>query len=913
MANRATVTIRITANAAAAQAALAAVAQSVNNVGKVTVSAGAGTSKLSGGLATVAKGLLGVATAYAAVRAGIAVMTSLISLNTKFEQTMQQVRATVEQTAGFSVSSFKQMEKEARRLGATTIFTATEAAQGLLLLSQAGFSAEEASASLEPTLRLAQAGALDLAEAARISSTTLRAFGAPVEDMGKFVDVFARTAASSATDVTELGWAMKYAAPLSAGLGRSLEETAAGIAVLSNRGYRGSTAGTGLRMFLVGLTDENSKAVKRLKSLGISFDDINPKEKSLMEITQRLAESTFDVSDAYAAFGARGGPAAAFLVQYNNELAEYHKNSLTATGSSGQMAATMDNSLAGSFKRVMSALEELGLQMGDGGLRSAIREISEEFGSFLVNLGDTGKAQVMGARLGEFFQSLATMARVATDALSHLWDFLSPVLTGGTSLSESGLTSGVVAKVNLDVTSNAADTILDIQTKLKSLQTDKGMSKITGTIDKELGILMKKMKNAGDNFSGPELDDYTNNLQVVIDRYKAIKHWTDVLSSEEVKVAITVARGGGDLSGTIKDWEAQLQSLKDKLKTPAIRDDEESRKAIAQQISDRTKLINLFEAQKDAILKTGKAMEFVDDEASDQVDRDLEAAEERVKRANDALNNARNEAREKYASSFPEDKQIGVRLRMLGLDGTDDLSVEIAKLEEKAKIEFISEEEVLRLDALLSAFGKIYDIREKLNEQSRKEAEEKAKATDETDAEIAILEAKLAGNEALAESLKQQYDLAKKIKELEDEGVDNAEEKARKIIEGEAELSRREKDKKDDKTDIRSESTPFDNMVTSSSQEIGGGGGFAFNPIQSAVERTATTNEQIRDNTAAMVAAMGVGNTPLLGSGQGIGPKIGGSDASGNQMVVLLTGIRDLLSDIRRSLSNRGPIRVSTI
>ena len=115
----------------------------------------------------------------------------------------------------------------AESLGRTTKFTATEAAEGMSFLAMAGFEAEEVISAMPGVLDLAAAGNLNLARSADIVSNVMTGFGATADETQRFVDVLTKTFISSNTNLTQLGYGMKYVAPIANDLGIAVEDTAA--------------------------------------------------------------------------------------------------------------------------------------------------------------------------------------------------------------------------------------------------------------------------------------------------------------------------------------------------------------------------------------------------------------------------------------------------------------------------------------------------------------------------------------------------------------------------------------------------------------------------------------------------------------------------------------------------------------
>jgi TP901 family phage tail tape measure protein len=308
------------------------------------------------------KGFLVAGTAAIAIRK----LTTEIG---EFEKAISQVKAVTQATQG----QMKEIIKTARDLGGITEFSAREAAEGMAFLGRAGFKTEEVIAAIPATLDLATAGMLDMASAADIASNVMSSFGIAAEETTRVTDVLAITAASANTDILQMGEAMAQVGAFSAGLGVSVEDTAAAIGILSNAGIQASAAGSALKAIFAGLLGTSEKTSEILERLGISLSDIDPRTKSIVDIVDTLTRSGLGASEALQLFGRRGVTAILALQKNAGVLRELTMITNNATGASARMADVMRQNLATDVKLLTSALSELILTMGDAGLGSALR------------------------------------------------------------------------------------------------------------------------------------------------------------------------------------------------------------------------------------------------------------------------------------------------------------------------------------------------------------------------------------------------------------------------------------------------------------------------------------------------------------------------------------------------------------
>jgi TP901 family phage tail tape measure protein len=322
-------------------------------------------------------------------------VSAVVRVLASYEQSMSTVKAITRATE----SEFASLRAETQRLGATTRFSASQAADGAAFLARAGFSTEQVLGSLNQTLLLAQAGNLGLASAADIASNVLQGFRLPVSDAGRVVDVLAFAANNANTDVQQLGDAMKFVAPVAAGLGVSVEETAAAIGVLSDAGLQASMAGTGLRRVMSELESPATKTRKILEALGVSQDEYWVSSVGLSAALQALKDAGVTTGQALELFGDRGGPAFEVLSAGLGDV-----NSLTvamrdAGGTAAEMAAVMDDNLMGSLLAVKSAAEALVIALGDAGVTDALRSALDALAAVLRFLADNAEAVTFAVQL----------------------------------------------------------------------------------------------------------------------------------------------------------------------------------------------------------------------------------------------------------------------------------------------------------------------------------------------------------------------------------------------------------------------------------------------------------------------------------------------------------------------------------
>lgn len=322
---------------------------------------GGSADKAAGSMTGMERSVVRAAASLAAMVVSVQALSRGVGTLAAYGQEMSTVRAITQATA----SEFSALSDEAQRLGATTRFSASEAAQGMAFLARAGFSAQEALAATEGTLTLAQAGALGLGQAADIASNVLTGFRLEVAETGRVVDVLAFTANNANTTVGQLGEAMSMVAPVAAGLGVSVEETAAAVAALSDAGIQSTRAGTGLRRVLATLESPTAQAAAIIEDLGLKTDDVRVSSVGLTAAMSALARAGIDTGTALELFGDRGGPAFEVLSSSIPRVQEMNTALQGATGTAERIATVMDDNLNGALLAIRSASEAVTLRFGE--------------------------------------------------------------------------------------------------------------------------------------------------------------------------------------------------------------------------------------------------------------------------------------------------------------------------------------------------------------------------------------------------------------------------------------------------------------------------------------------------------------------------------------------------------------------
>ncbi len=325
------------------------------------------------------------------VAASVAAATPLAISGTVFagfEQRMARVRA----LSGATGKDFERLSNEAKRLGETTVFSASQAADAMSFFALAGFDVDQILKAIGPTLNLAAAGQLEIAQAADIAAKIMAGMGIEADNLGNAVDVLTKAMTTANTDLNQLGDAMKFVGPIAKSAGVAFEEIVAAIQLLSNAGIQGEMAGTTLRGAILALTSPSKEAADKLKELGVNVNDAQGNVRPLANIIDDLNRAlegmgTGERLDVLGRlFPARTAAGVAELLsQGADKLRDYTAALKESGGVAARIAGIQLNTLQGNVVILKSALEGLAIAVGEalvGPLRIVAHVAAQVTGQF---------------------------------------------------------------------------------------------------------------------------------------------------------------------------------------------------------------------------------------------------------------------------------------------------------------------------------------------------------------------------------------------------------------------------------------------------------------------------------------------------------------------------------------------------
>jgi TP901 family phage tail tape measure protein len=221
---------------------------------------------------------------------------STLELAAGFDDAMAQVQV----ATGISdrqSEAYKRLEAAARDVGGSTKFSATEAADGLAALSQAGLNADDAIAALPAVAQAAAVNNVSLADAAKTVTVAMNAFGLSATDATKIIDVQTTAAAAGVLNFGDFQQAIAAVGAVANMSNQSLNGTTAELLALTNAGLSASDAGTSFKTALVSMIKPSSSGAAAIEELGLQVYDANGKMKPFSDIIAQVEKNTKGMSD----------------------------------------------------------------------------------------------------------------------------------------------------------------------------------------------------------------------------------------------------------------------------------------------------------------------------------------------------------------------------------------------------------------------------------------------------------------------------------------------------------------------------------------------------------------------------------------------------------------------------------------
>lgn len=393
--------------------------------------ASSSTSKIGGAFKAVGK--VAKTAMVAGSAAAVAFTKTSIDAGMNFDTAMSQVAATM----GTTVDKIGNVKAKAEEMGRTTKYTATEAAEGMNILAQAGLSADEQISGIGTVLNLASAGAMSLEESASYTAGAVKGFGDSMSNASYYADLMAKGATLANTDVRGLGEAFSGSAATAKNYGQAADSVTLSLLRLAEQNVTGSEASTALNRAMADLYTPTDDASKALDQLGVSAYKSNDEVKDFNDLVDELNGSLQGMTaeqknNALATIFTTQGLQAFNKMTASSDatVQKFWKGIQDSSGSAAQQAATQLDNLQGDITLLSSATE--GLQLAfyntfSGTIRGAIKGITSEVSGLAEAMESGG---ISGA-----------LSKLAQDAINF-----SGQLPGLTKIG-GGLINGLISSV----------------------------------------------------------------------------------------------------------------------------------------------------------------------------------------------------------------------------------------------------------------------------------------------------------------------------------------------------------------------------------------------------------------------------------------------------------------------------------
>lgn len=718
-----------------------------------------------------------------------------------FEEGMSKVQA----ISGATGEELSELRGQARELGASTRFSATEAAAGMEFLAMAGFETNQIMSAMPGLLDLAASSGMDLARSADIASNIISGFNMEAEESGRVADVLAKGASTANTNVEQLGGAMKYAAPVASTLGLEIEGLTASVGFMSDAGIQGEQAGRQLRQGLLRLSNPTGKAADLIEDLGINVFDSNGNIKNMSGVVAELEKGMEDMDSKTRAatlsilFGSESTAGwSTLLDRGSKDLAEYTEELEDSDGAAAKMAETMTDNAKGALIEMRSAAEEAGIAFSEHVLpvitdltikgTELIREFGEldeetqkniikmglfaaAIGPVAMVLGQTTSAMGGALRVAGNLSKAIGVARGAGLAASLA--SLGPLGIGGVAVAGIGAVAGgayllhkelkKTEEVNLDFAKSLANEADELENAAEKFDELAEKSKFTNEQLAEMYDINKQLEGSTNPGEIKELSERYEELRkgsgLSKDEIKELFGANEDLIEQAPNLDKKVSDTGNEFVDTGEKIGGASEAVKDFIQN--LRDASE-----ADLESERIKLLN---EEKEAYEEIKQAKEQIEqyelrqtqanelgllsaEELKDIYDENVEKRKEMVALGEDTneIDSENNVIRALQEQSFEEVTE--------GYKEQLELNRGIVDKEEE-RLEKLEAVELEMANLLLQNIG--------INEEGEKGLEQLDKSIEKNEKKLEELDKQLEANGKLTSEEQEQYDIL--VDELEEQ------------------------------------------------------------------------------------------------------------------------------------------------
>lgn len=392
-----------------------------------------------------------------------------INVGATFERSVDQISATLGYSAADiannvdgAADKMAALEAKAKEMGASTNFTATQAAEGLNILAMSGYDAQHSMEMIEDVLHLAAAGSMDMAQAAGYISGAMKGYNDETKDSAYYADLMAKGATMANTSVSQLGEALGQSAATAASYGQSAESTTLALLRLAEQGETGANAATMLAAAMKNLYSPTDQAKAKMQELGVNaFDPVSGEARDFNTVINELqtALGKYSAAERTAVtdtiFGIQGFEAYNKMVVTSTDKQNEWTEALAASsGEAANQYATMTDNLQGDIDLMNSAMDSLKLSIYES-LQPSLRDMTQfgadAFGQMATAMETQGLPGVLSVIEGILGDMVATLIDSAPSMIDSGLTLLEGMITG---MAES-------APAAMDTAATLMMTILD--------------------------------------------------------------------------------------------------------------------------------------------------------------------------------------------------------------------------------------------------------------------------------------------------------------------------------------------------------------------------------------------------------------------------------------------------------------------
>lgn len=625
-----------------------------------------------------------------------------------FDEAMSSVKANTETTAE-GLSDLRQLAMD---LGADTVFSATEAAQGINEMAKAGVSATDIlSGGLKGALDLAASGQLDVAQAAEIAATAVNQYALTGKDVVHVADLYAAAAGKAQGSVQDVADAQKYAGVTAHAMGVSIEDATAVLGLFASQGIIGQQAGTSFRSMLLSLTSPSKIAAGAMQDLGINVYDASGKFIGMEGVAQTLQDKLGGLDEATRnqalgqIFGNEAMGAAIALYQAGGKGVDEWRKKVDDAGFASRQAADLTDNLKGDIEQLGGALDTVFIQTGSSA-NSSLRDLVQGLTFFVDVIGRIpGPVLMLSGVLG-------SLALLAPKGILKWREYAAQLDATGLSMGKLSAKAPRLASSLRAV--GAASVVAGIASVARAIQDAQAAARVADVDIEKLAQTVGQLSGNG-RLEGGVADLFRNNggLLVAKEQFvstsEAIERFAivanDALSDNNYERVLRFLQGSPEPTldkyigqidaalaqmvrdGNIEGAQAALDSLLSGIDNPQVVDDARSRFVLfAQAIKDTGDQSTTSAPQ---IGETSQAVQDIEQDAKDaeQALKDLKdqiegfgsplasqrAAErdykDAIDDAKDALGKQRDELAKGYVEAHKRDKMSKKQLANLEIEG----------------------------------------------------------------------------------------------------------------------------------------------------------------------------------------------------------------------------------------------------